>query len=64
MTTVDQIENMYWDLVNAYEDVKVNGIVVVLGEDLSDNKKQVEIGTLASIELYVRRAPWLRTSSS
>ncbi|HEY1265101.1 MAG TPA: TolC family protein [Terriglobales bacterium] len=52
ITTVNQIENIYWDLVNAYENVKVQEESVRLAEKtLSDNKKQVEIGTLAPIEV-------------
>src|SRR6201987_4002408 len=51
-TTVDQIQNMYWDLVNAYENVKVQqDALAVANKTLSDNKKQVEIGTLAPIEI-------------
>jgi len=51
-TTVSQVQNIYWDLVNAYEDVKVKQRSVDLaGKTLSDNKKQVEIGTLAPIEI-------------
>ncbi|HSE48586.1 MAG TPA: TolC family protein [Terriglobales bacterium] len=51
-TTVSQIQNIYWDLVNAYEDVKVKERSVALAnKTLSDNKKQVEIGTLAPIEI-------------
>jgi outer membrane protein len=51
-TTVDQIQNMYWDLVNAYENVKVQQDALALADKtLSDNKKQVEIGTLAPIEI-------------
>ena len=51
-TTVDQIQNMYWDLVNAYENVKVQQDALALAnKTLSDNKKQVEIGTLAPIEI-------------
>jgi outer membrane protein TolC len=51
-TTVDQIENIYWDLVNAYENVKVQQDALTLAnKTLSDNKKQVEIGTLAPIEI-------------
>lgn len=50
MTTVSQIENIYWDLVNAYENVKVQGRALELAEKtLSDTQKQVEIGTLAPI---------------
>jgi outer membrane protein len=50
--TVDQIQNIYWDLVNAYEQVKVQQDALALAEKtLSDNKKQVEIGTLAPLEI-------------
>ncbi len=52
ITTVDQIENIYWDLVNAYENVKVQQEALALAQKtLNDNKKQVEIGTLAPIEV-------------
>jgi len=51
-TTVDQIENMYWDLVYAYENVRVQKEQLAFAQKtLSDNKKQVEIGTLAPIEV-------------
>src|ERR1700756_3286770 len=52
ITTVDQIENIYWDLVNAYENVKVQQESLALAQKtLEDNKKQVQIGTLAPIEV-------------
>ncbi|MGA3087129.1 MAG: TolC family protein [Terriglobales bacterium] len=52
ITTVDQIENMYWDLVYAYENVKVQQENLAFAQKtLSDTKKQVEIGTLAPIEV-------------
>ncbi|HUQ50476.1 MAG TPA: TolC family protein [Terriglobales bacterium] len=52
ISTVTQIQNIYWDLVNAYEDVKVKERSLGLAEKtLSDNRKQVEIGTLAPIEI-------------
>src|SRR5580700_7026051 len=51
-TTVDQIENMYWDLVYAYENVRVqNEQLAFAQKTLSDSRKQVEIGTLAPIEV-------------
>ncbi len=50
-TTVDQIENMYWDLVYAYENQRVKEESLAFSEKtLSDTKKQVEIGSLAPIE--------------
>jgi outer membrane protein TolC len=52
ITTVNQIQNIYWDLVNAYENVKVQQESLQLADKtLGDNKKQVEIGTLAPIEV-------------
>jgi outer membrane protein len=49
---VASIINLYWDLVSFNEDVKVKQQAVDLNEKLlSDNKKQVEIGTLAPIEI-------------
>jgi outer membrane protein TolC len=51
-TTVDQIENMYWDLVYAYENVRVQQEQLAFAQKtLSDSKKQVDIGTLAPIEV-------------
>ena len=52
IATVTQIQNIYWDLVTAYEDVKVKGRSLSLAQKtISDNRKQVEIGTLAPIEI-------------
>ena len=52
IATVAQIQNIYWDLVNAYEDLKVQQTAVTFAErTLTDNRKQVEIGTLAPIEV-------------
>ncbi len=52
ITTVDQIQNIYWDLVNAYENVKVQEEALgVANKTLSDTQKQVQIGTLAPIEV-------------
>jgi outer membrane protein TolC len=51
VTTVDQIENMYWDLVYAYENQRVKEESLTFSQKtLSDTKKQVEIGSLAPIE--------------
>jgi len=50
--TVSQIENIYWDLVSAYENVKAKERSLSLAQKtLSDNQKQVEIGTLAPLEV-------------
>jgi len=50
--SVDQIENIYWDLVFAYENARVqNESLAFAQKTLSDTKKQVEIGSLAPIEV-------------
>ena len=52
ITSVDQIENLYWDLVFAYENVRVqNESLTFAQKTLSDTRKQVEIGSLAPIEV-------------
>src|SRR5215472_2402257 len=51
ITTVDQIENMYWDLVYAYENLRVKQESLAFSQKtFSDTQKQVEIGSLAPIE--------------
>ncbi len=60
--TVSQVQTQYWDLVFAREDVKVKQRSVELAEKLySDNKRQVEIGTLAPIEVVRAEAEVART---
>jgi outer membrane protein TolC len=52
ITTVDQIENLYWNLVFAYENVRVQQEALAFAQKtLSDNQKQVQIGSLAPIEV-------------
>ncbi len=52
IATVSQIQNIYWDLVNAYEDVNVKQRSLALAEKtLSDSKEQVKLGSLAPIEV-------------
>jgi outer membrane protein TolC len=62
ITTVSSVQNMYWDLVFAREDVKVKQRSVELAEKLyRDNVRQVEIGTLAPIEVVRAEAEVART---
>jgi len=52
IATVAQIQNIYWDLVNAYEDVQVKQTALEFAQRLlRDNTKQVKVGTLAQIEV-------------
>jgi outer membrane protein len=52
ITTVDQIENLYWNLVYAFENVKVQQEALTFAQKtLADNKKQVQFGTLPPIQV-------------
>jgi len=52
ITTVVQVANFYWELVFARGDLQVKQRSVDLAQKLyNDNKRQVEIGTLAPIEV-------------
>jgi outer membrane protein TolC len=52
INTTNQVSNAYWELVFARENVKVQQEAVNVAEKLySDNKRQVEIGTMAPIDV-------------
>lgn len=62
ITTVSNVINTYWDLVSANEDVQVKRQALTLNQKLyDDNKKQVEIGTLAPIEIIRAEAEVARS---
>jgi outer membrane protein len=50
--TVNQVENIYWGLVSAYEDVQSKQRALDQSTQLaSDNRKQLQIGTLAPLDV-------------
>ena len=50
--TIDQIENIYWGLVGAYEDEQAKEGALKQSSQLNtDNQKQLEIGTLAPLDV-------------
>jgi outer membrane protein len=52
ITTVDQIEDMYWDLVYAYENVHVQQEALTYAQKaLDDSKKQAQVGTAPPIQV-------------
>ena len=52
ITTVDQVENMYWDLVYAFENVRVQQESLVYGQRaLEDAKRQAQVGTVPPIQV-------------
>jgi outer membrane protein TolC len=52
ITTVAAVMDLYWDLVSFIENVRVKRQTLAASQKLyEDNKKQVEIGTLAPIEI-------------
>jgi outer membrane protein len=62
IAAVSTVVNLYSDLVSFNEDVKVRRQALALAEKLyNDNKKQVEIGTLAPIEIVRAEAEVARS---
>ena len=52
ITTVDQIENIYWDLVYAYENVRVQQEALTYAQKaLTDTKQQAHVGTVPPIQV-------------
>jgi outer membrane protein len=52
ITTVDQIEDMYWDLVYAYENVHVQQEALTYAQKaLTDSKQQAQVGTAPPIQV-------------
>ena len=50
--TVNQVESIYWGLVQAYEDVQSKQRAVEQsGKVAADNRKQLEIGTMAPLDV-------------
>ena len=50
--TVNQVENIYWGLVSAYEDVQAKDRALQQSTQLlADDKKQLQIGTMAPLDV-------------
>jgi len=50
--TINQVENIYWGLVSAYEDEQAKERALAQSTQLTeDNRKQLEIGTLAPLDV-------------
>jgi len=57
ITTVDQIENLYWNLVYAFENVRVEQEALAFSQKtLADDEKQVQVGTLPPIQVVSARS--------
>src|SRR5579864_2845309 len=57
ITTVDQIENMYWDLVYAYENVRVQQESLTYSQKaLEDSKRQAQVGTVPPIQVVTAQS--------
>ena len=62
LETVSGVVRLYWDLVSLEEDVKVKTQALSLSQKLyEDNKSQVEVGTLAPLELKRAQAEVARS---
>ncbi len=52
LATVNQVENIYWVVVSAYEDVQAKGHALEQSTKLdSDTRKQLDIGTMAPLDV-------------
>ncbi len=52
IATVTQVQNIYWDLVNAFEDVKVKERSQTLAQKtLDDDRKQEELQSMAAMDV-------------
>jgi outer membrane protein TolC len=50
--TVTQIENLYWNLVSAFEDLNAKERALALAQQLeTNNRRQLQVGTLAQIDV-------------
>ncbi len=50
--TINQVEDIYWGLVTAYEDVQAKERSLQQSQQLaSDNRKQLQIGTMAPLDV-------------
>ena len=63
ITTLAQVLNLYWDFLSFTQQVAVAQQTLTYSEKLlADNKRQVEIGTLAPIEVVRPNPRWPTTS--
>lgn len=52
ITTVDQIENLYWNLVYAFENVRVQQEALAFAQkSMQDTQRQVQFGTVPPIQM-------------
>jgi len=57
LSTIYSVEEAYWNLVYSIEDLKVKRQSLKLARDLlEENKRKVEVGTMAPIEIYTAEA--------
>jgi outer membrane protein TolC len=52
IATVTQVENIYWDLVNAYQDEQIKEHLLAFAQKtLSDDQKQLELNAIPSMQV-------------
>ncbi len=52
IATVTQVQNIYWDLVNAYQDEQIKEHLLAFAEKtLSDDQKQLELQAIAAMQV-------------
>jgi outer membrane protein TolC len=57
IATISQVENIYWDMVNAYQDSQVKErSLAYANEILSDDQKQLELNSIPAIQVLKDQA--------
>jgi len=52
IATISQVENIYWDLVNAYQDSQIKArSLAYANETLSDDQKQLQLQNIAAMQV-------------
>ena len=52
IATISQVENIYWDLVNAYQDAQIKErSLAYANETLSDDQKQLELQNIPAMQV-------------
>jgi outer membrane protein TolC len=52
IATISQVENIYWDLVNAYQDSKIKGrSLAYANETLADDQKQLQLQNIPAMQV-------------
>ena len=59
IATITQVENIYWDLVNAYQDEQIKERSLSFAQrTLQDDQKQLELKAIPAMQVMTDQSPW------